>query len=166
MTYANPFKPFFVMIRFHHDGSKRATQRFSDIRDSNTWFESGHTVFVINSNETRWWTFAGDKVNRTLVLLLKEKHNIEARSDSISIVFKCVLQMTDVELILSNFKDSCHLFNQLRFKDEPLIEIKFFKYLPKDLRHRMVRSRLTDITTLENIITSPFKIISSKTQKS
>ena len=141
--------------------SRRTTQQFADIRDSNTWFELGHTVFVINGNETRWWTFAGDKVNRTLVLLLKEQHNLGARSDSISIVIKCVLQLSDVELILSNLKDSCHLFNESGFKDEPLIEFKFFKYLPRSLRLQMVRSRLTDTNILEKTITLPFRIISS-----
>jgi len=98
--------------------SKRATQKIADIRASNNWLEPGQTVLITDGNETRWWTFAGDKINRTLVLLLKENTNIEARSDSISIVIKCVLHLSDT--------DSLELFPCPEPNDDGNYEVKFF----------------------------------------
>ena len=145
--------------------SKRAAQKITDIRNSKGWIKSGETIFVTDGMTTRWWTFAGDNLNRSLSLFLKENFNIEANSDSISILIRCRLQLSDIESIINKLRVQCEKLDELPLEDDLFIGFKFSKCIPMDLKRRMIINRLIDPKELEKIISSPYKIVSAESTK-
>jgi ATP-dependent Lhr-like helicase len=122
----------------------------------NIGWRSDKWILESSSENTRiyLWTFAGDKINRTMSILLstmvEEEPTYDYRSVAIDIGKKRVLSVNDVKQLLTNIKSK--LPQDLEAIIEEKIDVKWFSKfsdcLPESLAKKTIREKGMDVLGL------------------
>lgn len=134
--------------------SKRGTDALKEIRDDFPWVRADHTNLLPGkeSGRTEWWTFGGQKVNDTLVGLLRHHCEIAADADSLTVHLRvdlnqaraCIQQLQG----LPDSEFTTHI------DPEADAAFKFAELLPVLMRAKVVKSRNIDVANTQQILQS------------
>jgi ATP-dependent Lhr-like helicase len=124
--------------------SKRAAAEIAEARsESNTVHAGGLVVETeARTGKTKWWTFAGLKVNYSLAQVLQTSDGVVPSFDNFSVEIPHTGGVDETERRL---QEAASKLDAAQFVDpDSHIKVKFWECLPMPLRRRYLASRLTD----------------------
>lgn len=124
--------------------SKRAAAEIAEARsESSTVHARGLVVETeARTGKTKWWTFAGLKVNYSLAQVLQTSDGVVPSFDNFSVEIPHAGGVDETERRL---QEAASKLDGAQFVDpDSHIKVKFWECLPMPLRRRYLASRLTD----------------------
>ncbi len=121
--------------------SRRARQKLGDLREGLPPFESEASILErLPNDRTRWWTFAGGRVNGVLAAAIKAKHG-GVRVDDFYVEVNGKLSDRHVHEMLNGFDSGDWAY---RLVGQGGLDVKFADCLPGGPAASMARQRLFD----------------------
>src|SRR5690606_34232995 len=139
--------------------TSRAMAKLEALRTEFAWIDESSTQVVRDeAGELRWWTFAGQRANRTLGRLLGGLRAEAPREENLSIRLSDTASPDGLEAALRASGHTPALDGEIR--QEALDGLKFSECLPVDLARRLLVEREADLGSVERVISEPRRFIS------
>jgi ATP-dependent helicase Lhr and Lhr-like helicase len=132
--------------------SRRTSEKIDEIRDAMSWLEHRCTQFEIGRHETRWWTFAGERANRTLCRLLKDHIRLEGQPGSLAVLFRDGLGGAKPAELVETIQFALDWTDIFPVDDEFLDGLKFSRCLPRRISERIIVDRFYDLASVRKIL--------------
>jgi ATP-dependent helicase Lhr and Lhr-like helicase len=139
--------------------SSRAQERISSLRSEHSFLDqtADAVLVVLEANEIRWFTFAGNILNLAIADTLRQQ-GYEVRVSDFCI---CVKDITDHQLLF----EKIGAFNAeavraaFRIPEEYLKQLKFSECLPQPYAAEILKDRLLESTRLEALLRTRWRFI-------
>lgn len=123
--------------------TKRATQALTQVRDDYlSTVHPGGTVIRRQSDDLRWWTWAGHRANATLAATLSEITDPRQRIDDVSLRLRADLTLDEWRTATADADQRLCL---PEIDDRALAGLKFAEALPRRLAVATLAARLADL---------------------
>lgn len=137
--------------------SERGVRALQEIREDYSWLSPEGTCLIHQgSTKTRWWTFAGGRVNQTLAALLIEITGKRSKGRNLWIDVEGGLKGEDQDR-LKSVDDQALSAVKIMITPEP--DIKFAQSLPSSLKTNMLARRYTDYMRAKDVLNSRVTIV-------
>ena len=133
--------------------SRRAVQKFGELREEYPWVTADSTCLVRNSNgKISWWTFAGGIANNLLADALKSTFDV--KGDNLAVNFMATPSLeTIAEKIDELTADSIRPIPNI----EAMENLKFSECLSPEIASTVFLSRFSDPAALSQAISEPIR---------
>ncbi|MFM9960787.1 MAG: DEAD/DEAH box helicase [Planctomycetaceae bacterium] len=143
--------------------SQRARDQISQIRSKFEWLTPlGSIVIKEGDSQFKWWTFAGQGTNASLVPTLAGLMQATVDYDDLAINFESDVPIERIGDALRELRTRSAVDLLPSVEETAISGIKFSECLPPALATRMLQSRLQDISGIEHVIRDEVEFVASR----
>lgn len=131
--------------------SRRAEQKFREMRDEFEWLENHATAMTQLANKHIWWTFAGKLTNINIANIISHKYGIKAYPDNLSIHLSSPLKDHEIDNLRDVDPHQMSDLLTLHFLSGQKRAYKFCECLPPSILHSMIKERFISPVQICNV---------------
>jgi ATP-dependent Lhr-like helicase len=140
--------------------SRRVRQQMAEVRLGYPWASADHTSLALTPNgEWHWWTFAGGKANAGLAHGLSETLGGRLLSDNFAVRIQGQPGADEVEAAIHALRAAPREGIVAAVDERALEGLKFAECLPPGQAAAVVRARLADPASVEEVLRQPLRVV-------
>jgi ATP-dependent Lhr-like helicase len=138
--------------------TRRAWERLASVRDEHTNLvhPGGTLIMRDDSDDVRWWTWAGERANRTLVATLGDLADGRQRADAAYVRLRSDLTPAMWKAATADVADRLCLPH---VDEQALAGLKFSGALPPRLAEATLAARLADLPAARSVLAEPIRFL-------
>jgi len=141
--------------------SRRGREQMAEVRDGFPWVREGHTFVVRDdSDETYWWTFAGERANASLAHQLKGMEPEGIAFNNLAVRLRSGTDVAGLKEDLERLKEVPPAKMAPKVGEDALRGLKFSECLPRALALSVVEERLMDEAAVGEVLRMPVVFVS------
>jgi ATP-dependent Lhr-like helicase len=140
--------------------SRRAREAITEARMEYPWLTTeGTSVTLEPHNELWWWTFAGRAANASLATALEQRIAGKISHDNFAVKIETGEAMADIEGHIAELRRADPGSLLPGINADAIMGLKFSDCLPRDLAHRMLQVRATDVGGLRTVLSETVRFV-------
>jgi len=139
--------------------SRRAQDQIELLRQEKDWLRPDYTTIDIQESQTRWWTFAGDAINRVLSLIIGETFGYDVKFDSLFLIIRGTYTGDQLDDMASRLRNMCSEGVVIPSSEEMINGLKFNRCLPTKMAQDIINTRSVNEEDLHRIVSMPIIIV-------